>query len=170
MHLPSDWLLLEIYPRATLAKVQNAMYIKLFIVTLFDQQKTGNNPDAQHQGVCWKNHGRAAWWGTQQLGYTPTWSKIYLVLHFKKINKFIYLCLFIYFWLRWVFVAAHGPSLVVRSGGYSLLWCAGFSLRWLLLWSMGSRHMGFSSCGWGQKQNISFERRERLSACSEIEE
>ena len=27
--------------------------------------------------------------------------------------------LFIYFWLRWVFVAAHGLSLVAASGGYS---------------------------------------------------
>ena len=34
------------------------------------------------------------------------------------------------------------------SGGYSALWCAGFSLRWLLLLqSTGSRHAGFSSCG-----------------------
>ena len=40
-----------------------------------------------------------------------------------------------------------GLSLVVSSGGYSLLWCIGFSLRWfLLLWSMGSRCMGLSSC------------------------
>ena len=37
------------------------------------------------------------------------------------------------FWLRWVFVAAHGLSLVVASRGYSSLWCTGFSLRWLLL-------------------------------------
>ena len=37
--------------------------------------------------------------------------------------------------------------LVAASGGYSLLRCAGFSLRWLLLlWSMGSRRAGFSSC------------------------
>ena len=43
---------------------------------------------------------------------------------------FIY---FIYFWLRWVFVAVHGLSLVVVSEGYSSLWCAGFSLRWLLV-------------------------------------
>ena len=28
--------------------------------------------------------------------------------------------LFIYFWLRWVFVATHGLSLVAASGGYSL--------------------------------------------------
>ena len=47
------------------------------------------------------------------------------------------------FWLRWVFVAARGLSLVVASGGYSLLRCSGFSLRWLLLlWSMGPRARG----------------------------
>ena len=57
-------------------------------------------------------------------------------------------CLFIYFWLRWVFVAARGLSLVAGSGGYSSLWCAGFSLRWLLLLrSTASRRAGFSSCG-----------------------
>ena len=45
-----------------------------------------------------------------------------------------------FFWLRWVFIAARGLSLVALSGGYSSLWCVGFSLRWLLLlWSMGSR-------------------------------
>ena len=45
-----------------------------------------------------------------------------------------------------VFVAMHRLSLVVASGGYSLLWCLGFSLRWLLSWSSDSRHTGFSSC------------------------
>ena len=61
---------------------------------------------------------------------------------FFKIN------LFIYFWLCWVFVAVRGLPLVVASGGYSSLQCAGFSLRWLLLVrSMGSRRVGFSSCG-----------------------
>ena len=56
--------------------------------------------------------------------------------------------LFIYFWLHWVFVAAHGLSLVAASGGYSSLRCACFSLRWLLLLqSTGSRRAGFSSCG-----------------------
>ena len=52
-------------------------------------------------------------------------------LFLKKKNKCIYL--FIYFWLRWVFVAAHGFSLVVASRGCSSLRCEGFSLRWLLL-------------------------------------
>ena len=44
--------------------------------------------------------------------------------------KFI---LFIYFWLHWVFIAAHGLSLVAASRGYSSLQCTGFSLRWLQL-------------------------------------
>ena len=61
---------------------------------------------------------------------------------------FFFNFLFIYFWLRWVFVAACGLSLVAVSRGYSLLWCAGFSLQWLLLLrSTGSRFVGFSSYG-----------------------
>ena len=51
----------------------------------------------------------------------------------------------------------HGLSLVAASGGYSLLLCTGFSLRWLLLlWSTdssGTRFLlaaclgtGFSAC------------------------
>ena len=64
-------------------------------------------------------------------------------LFFLKFIYFIY-----YFWLHWVFIAARGLSLVTASGGYSLLRCEGFSLRWLLLlWSKGSRRAGFSSCG-----------------------
>ena len=65
---------------------------------------------------------------------------------------FIYL-----FWLRWVFVAACGLSLVAASGGYSSLRCAGFSLRWLLLLrSTGSRRVGFSSCGsWALEHRLS---------------
>ena len=53
----------------------------------------------------------------------------------------LFLFLFIYFWLCWVFVAACRLSLVAASGGYPSLW-------WLLLlWSTGSRHAGFHSCG-----------------------
>ena len=71
-----------------------------------------------------------------------------------KINcVFFFKLIYFYFWLRWVFVAAHGLSLVAASGGYSSLQCVGFSLRWLLLlWSTGSRHAGFSSYGtWAQQ-------------------
>ena len=40
-----------------------------------------------------------------------------------------------------------GVSLVASGGRSSLLQCAGFSLQWLLLlWSMISRHTGFSGC------------------------
>ena len=59
---------------------------------------------------------------------------------------------FIYFWLHWVFVAVRGFSVVVVSGAYYSLRCAGFSLWWLLLLrSVGSRRVDFSSCGtWAQ--------------------
>ena len=81
-------------------------------------------------------------------------TQINLIKYF--FNKFIYL--FIY-WLHWVFVAACGLSLVAMSRSYSLLWFAGFSLQWLpLLWSMDSRHSGFSSCG-------SWALEHRLSSC-----
>ena len=70
---------------------------------------------------------------------------------------FLYIYKFIYFRLRWVFIAACGHSLVAASGGYSLLRCVGFSLRWLfLLWSMGSRCAGLSSCGmWALERRLS---------------
>ena len=65
----------------------------------------------------------------------------------------------IYFWLRWVFIAVRGLSLVAASGSYSSLRCAGFSLRWLLLLqSMGSRCADFSSCGLQAPEH-------RLSSC-----
>ena len=63
----------------------------------------------------------------------------------NSVFLFFFLILFL---LRWVFVAAHGLSLIAASGGYSSLRCAGFSSRWLLLLrSMVSRCAGFSSCG-----------------------
>ena len=65
-----------------------------------------------------------------------------------KPHSFFNILLFLNFWLCQVFVAVRGLSLVVVSGGYSSLRCVGFSLWWLLLlWSTGSRRMGFSSCG-----------------------
>ena len=36
-------------------------------------------------------------------------------------TEFFLLINFIYFWLRWVFIAVHGLSLVVVSGGYSFV-------------------------------------------------
>ena len=50
---------------------------------------------------------------------------------------------FINLWLCWVSGVVCGFSLVGASGGYSSLWCAAFSLWWLLwLQSMGSRVHG----------------------------
>ena len=56
------------------------------------------------------------------------------------VNGIFIIIIIIYFWLRWIFIAAHGLSLAVESRDYSLLWGGGFSLRWLfLLRSTGSR-------------------------------
>ena len=52
----------------------------------------------------------------------------------------------IYFWLCWVFIAACGLSLVAVSGGYFLMGCSGFLLRWfLLLQSTGFKSMGLTA-------------------------
>ena len=74
---------------------------------------------------------------------------VYKALCARELRDARYICCFVcFFWLCWVFIATHGLSLAAASGGYSLLRCVGFSLRWLLLlWSTGSRHMGFSNCG-----------------------
>ena len=57
-----------------------------------------------------------------------------------KMSNSVFFCfLFFNFWLRWVFVASCGPSLVAVSGGCSSLRC------------VGSRCADFSSCGtWSQ--------------------
>ena len=52
----------------------------------------------------------------------------YFYLFFTALLFFKFIYLFIYLWLHWVFIAVHGLSLVVASGGYSSLQCAGFSL------------------------------------------
>ena len=64
--------------------------------------------------------------------------------HFFFFINLFYLFIFGYFGSSLLY----GRSLVAVSGGYSLMQCAGFSLRWLLLLqSTGSRRSGFSSCG-----------------------
>ena len=79
----------------------------------------------------------------------------------KSPDSFIFLR---YFITIFFFLALHGLSLAAASGGYSLLWCAGFSLWWLLLLqSMGSRCTGLvvvvhglSSCGtWALEHRLS---------------
>ena len=60
-------------------------------------------------------------------------------LRLLMIQPFSAVCILLYFWLCWVFVAAQACS-SCGSGGYSSLQGAGFSPGWLLLlWSMGSR-------------------------------
>ena len=84
---------------------------------------------------------------------------MFIICITKYFIPLFFIYLFIYFWLCWVFIVACGLSLVAVSRGYSSLRCAGFSLRWLLLlWSTGSRHTGFSSCGLRALEH-------RLSSC-----
>ena len=64
-------------------------------------------------------------------------------LCFGRLAIIIFKKFIIYLFL---FLAALGLRCYVQA--FSLLQCTGFSLSWLLLlWSMGSRYMGFSSCG-----------------------
>ena len=65
----------------------------------------------------------------------------------------IFIYLFIYFWLRWVFVAVRGLSLVAASGGFS---CCG--ARALGAWASVVVARGLSSC-----DSQALER--RLSSC-----
>ena len=85
------------------------------------------------------------------LSLTHTHARTRTPLHvvaFTCVGHCAVFILFIYLWLRWVFIAVCGLSLVVVSGGCTSLQCAYFSLQWLLLLrSMGSRRAGFSSCG-----------------------
>ena len=71
------------------------------------------------------------------------------------LKAFIYLLLVALATIKWQMLngSVHGRPLVAASGGYSLLQCTGFSLRWLLLWqSTSSRLMGFSSWStWAEK-------------------
>ena len=77
---------------------------------------------------------------------------VFWVFVFVFFYKFIYL-----------FLAVLGLCCCARAfsrcseGGYSSLRCAGFSLQWLLLlWSTGSRHVGFSSCvSWALERTLS---------------
>ena len=94
------------------------------------------------------------------------YKRLQLTLFFLMKFYFFLIYLF-YFWLLWVSAVAPGLSLVVASGGYSSLRCTRFSLRWLLLlWSTGSRHAGFSSCGTRAQQLCgSWALERRLSSC-----
>ena len=61
-------------------------------------------------------------------------------VYWQYIKKFF--LVFIYFWLCWIYIAAHGLSLDSASEGYSScgLWafcCSGFSCRAEALGSMG---------------------------------
>ena len=114
---------------------------KKFNVRLMAQDRAST---AYHMGFLISLHPRLA----PARNFSSISSFFFLNVSVAILFLFIYLFIYYFFWLRWVFVATRGLSLVVVSGGYSSLPCAGSSLPWLLLLqSTGSRHAGFSSCG-----------------------
>ena len=90
---------------------------------------------------------------------------VFLFFFFQNLFIYLFIYLFMYLWLRWVFVAACGLSLVAASRGYSSLRCAGFSLQWLLLLqSTGSRHVGSVVVARGLQREHGLQVH-RLSSC-----
>ena len=58
---------------------------------------------------------------------SPSVNILFSLLNFSPLfKKIIYLFIYLYVWLRWLFVAAQRLSLIAASRGYSLLQCAGF--------------------------------------------
>ena len=91
---------------------------------------------------CFKGAGLCPWYFASVIISLKSVSLKCFFLEFFFLTHCL-LCLFIYFWLCWVFVSVRGLSLVVASGGHSSSRCAGLSLSWpLLLWSTGSRGAG----------------------------
>ena len=97
--------------------------------------QVSNRVDCCQCPLCPDGHSRRMWkvildlFFPEFLGFLNFSPTSMAIPFFLNINLFI---LFIYFWLHWVF-AVHRLPPVVASGGYSLLRCAGFSLRWLLV-------------------------------------
>ena len=92
-------------------------------------------------------------------GYTHR----YILIHIYIISFFSFVFFFLFGCIGSSLLSA-GFLQLRRVGGYSSLWCVGFSLRWLLLlWSMGCRctasvavARGLSSCGsWALERRLS---------------
>ena len=82
------------------------------------------------------------------------WAKFSNPSFEQSVVFFFFFKNYLYFWLRWVFVAACRTSVVVASWGYSSLQCAGFLLQRGGFFCCGAQargRAGFSSCGtWAQ--------------------
>ena len=75
-------------------------------------------------------------------GTTQAWA--HEIISFFKINIYLF-----YLWLRWVFIALHGPSPVAASMGYSLVGVLRLLLALASLAVCGAQalgHAGFSNC------------------------
>ena len=90
-----------------------------------------------HLYIYWSNYDFLKIWFFNLL------LKVHLPAQFFFFLRHCLLCLFIYFWLCWVFVSLRGLSVVVASGGHSSSRCAGLSpSRPLPSRGTGSRRAG----------------------------
>ena len=79
-----------------------------------------------------------------QTFYLFLYFSIILFIYLMAAGSFYYA---IYLMACWVFMAPRAFPQLQQAGATLQLWCEGFSLRWLLLWIMGSRAQeAFSSC------------------------
>ena len=85
-------------------------------------------------------------------------------LEFQQLLPFLKILL-IYFWVCWVFFAACRLSLVVASGGYSLLQCMCSHCGGFSCCGAQARCVGFSSCDTWLSSCGLWALEHRLSSC-----
>ena len=136
--MSSNWLLCSTSPPTQVSSVQHWEELSL---TLAHQEEPGDQRTLQTFSYSFL---LSHFLVRAQLTLQGAWGSLYFIIIFK-INLFIYL-----------FIFGCIGSLLAASGGYSSLWCTGFSLGGFSLRSTGSRRTGFSSCGpWALEHRLS---------------
>ena len=119
---------------------------------VFPISEHSNYSDQSDTWTEWSSVFKPLLWSIPRQG---SWKQIFLKQSIRLLFSFIknpptaahmllkfWSVYFIYFWLHWDFIAAHGLSLVAKSMGLLSKLCARSSLLWLLI----CRASGFSSC------------------------
>ena len=126
-------------------KVCDERFDSLFFSSSRDQtRENGHRPltRMKHQLVDHRTsiHPGAPGLRAQQSQWDRAVSHLYTIWKGAEGGLFFLTSCFFFFWLHWVSIAVCGLSQVTVSGGYFVLWCAGFSLRWLP--SLGAQALG----------------------------
>ena len=123
-------------------------WLKLCLMMVQDFPNTLSEKYQYHETFFWKKQCYCFWSSLTRIN-------LYLFICHFFFNTWWYCSKWLFLLIDWLVFGCirssllhAGFSLVAAWEGYSLLRWAGFSLWWLLLlWSTGSRHVGFSSCG-----------------------